>query len=289
MSGFKKAERRRRKARIALDGPSGSGKTYSALRAAFAFGGRVAVIDTEHGSASLYAGESPDGVPWQFDVMELTTFSPDVYQRAVEEAGRAGYDVLVIDSLSHAWVGEGGALDIVDRKGGNKFTAWKDVTPMQRRMVDAMLAAPCHVIVTMRTKMEYVLETNERGQQVPKKVGMAPVQREGLEYEFDVVADMDLAHILTVSKSRCSKLQDARAVKPDGTFWRPLIQWLDSATDTPRATSIQIAAIESKLSEKNLANGQVASRLQQLYGVNAVDQLSAEQADELLAKLTPAG
>lgn len=283
---FKKAERRRRKARIALDGPSGSGKTYSALRAAFAFGGKVAVIDTEHGSASLYAGEAPDGTPWEFDTLELTNFSPDRYQRAIEEAAQGGYDVLVIDSLSHAWMGEGGALDLVDRaKTANKFAAWKDVTPLHRRMVDAILAAPLHVIATMRTKTEYVLESDERGRQVPRKVGLAPIQRDGCEYEFDVVADLNLEHIATVGKSRCSALQDARGVKPGPDFWRPMIQWLDSAAETPRANAVQIGMWDDHLHRKGITAEVAGRRLSELFGTPRFNDLTPEQADEVLAKL----
>lgn len=104
---FRPAVRRKTKLRMAFCGPAGSGKTYTALRQAFALaahcGGRVAVIDTEHGSASKYQGESPDGIPWEFDVRELTDFSPTAYTEAIVEAGRLGYAVLVVDSLSHAW------------------------------------------------------------------------------------------------------------------------------------------------------------------------------------------
>ena len=234
MTMFKPATREKLKLRMAIDGPSGSGKTYTALR--FGFGlvdgdaGRVAVIDTEHRAASKYQGEAPDGIPWTFDVCELVHFAPTAYAAAIKEAGQAGYDVLIVDSLSHAWEGIGGALDLVDQKGGNKFTAWKDVTPLHRSMIEAILASPCHVIATMRTKTEYILEeeTNKQGKtiQVPKKIGMAPIQRSGTEYEFDVVADMDLSHTLSVSKTRCPAMDGQKSVKPDAGFIAPLKRWL---------------------------------------------------------------
>lgn len=233
---FKPATRHRLKLRMALDGPSGAGKTYTALRFAFAIGQLVAVIDTESGSASKYQGESPDGVPWEFDVLELRDFSPAKYAEAIVAAAREGYDVLVIDSLSHAWQGPGGALELVDRKAAtmrtsNTFTAWKDVTPLHNQMVDSILRAPLHVIATMRSKMEYVLEQDERtGKTVPRKVGMAPIQRQGVEYEFDVVCDLDQSHILTVSKSRCSALADQVTTKPGPTFVAPLKDWLEKGT-----------------------------------------------------------
>lgn len=240
---FKPATRRKTRLRMALDGPAGSGKTYTALRFAHALGARIAVIDTEAGSASKYIGESPDGQPWRFDVCELRDFAPTAYTDAIQAAGQAGYDVLVIDSLTHAWQGPGGALEIVDRKGGSKFTAWKDVTPMHNRMVDAILRSPCHVIVTMRSKMEYVLEADEKGKQVPRKVGMGPIQRQGMEYEFDLVCDLDWTHTLTVGKSRCSAVADAISVKPGPAFMAPVAHWLAEGADVPQAL-IDAAALD---------------------------------------------
>jgi hypothetical protein len=241
---FEPATRKKLKLRMAICGPSGSGKTMTGLRSAFAVAkaieerehrkARVAVIDTEHRSASKYQGEAPDGVPFNFDVCELTHYSPTAYTAVLKEAGQTGYDIVMIDSLSHAWEGVGGALDLVDQKadkGGNSFTAWKDVTPMHREMVEAILASPCDVIVTMRSKMDYVLEQDARGKMVPKKVGMAPIQRQGMEYEFDVVCDMDATHTLTVSKTRCSAIDGQRVVKPGAAFMGPILAWLGKGDD----------------------------------------------------------
>ena len=231
---FRKAERSQQKLRAAIDGPSGAGKTYSAIRLGFALidaglGSRLALIDTENGSASLYAGEAPDGKPWEFDSLKLDQFNPDQYVAAIDAAEKAGYDVIVIDSLSHAWVGKGGALDIVDQKSGNKFAAWKDVTPIHRKMIDKIITSKAHVIATMRSKTEYVLEPNEKGQMVPRKIGVAPVQRDGMEYEFDVYGSVDWSHQIKISKSRCSAIQDATGMKPGPAFWQPLFDWLTSA------------------------------------------------------------
>jgi hypothetical protein len=227
---FIKATKKRSKLRLAIDGPSGSGKTYTALTAAKTLGGKIAVIDTERGSASLYSDK------FNFDVLELHTFSPALYIDAIETAEKAGYDVIVIDSLSHAWEGEGGALDMVDQaakrsQSNNTYTAWKDVTPLQRKLVDAMLQSPCHIIATMRSKTEYILETNDKGRQVPKKVGMAPIQRQGMEYEFTLVCDMDLDHNCIVSKSRCEALADKVVGKPDHKFFDILVNWLNSGEE----------------------------------------------------------
>ncbi|VTT96524.1 AAA ATPase OS=Herpetosiphon aurantiacus (strain ATCC 23779 / DSM 785) GN=Haur_1402 PE=4 SV=1 [Gemmataceae bacterium] len=242
---FKKASRAATKLRAAFDGPSGSGKTYTALRLAFGLvaaglAKRVAVIDTEHGSAAKYAGEAPDGVPWEFDTLELTTFGPLEYVAALEAAFQARYDAVVVDSLSHAWTGTGGALDIVDRKAGsgNKFTAWKDVTPMHNKLIDTIIQAPAHVVGTMRSKSEYVLEQNDRGKMVPRKVGTSPIQREGMEYEFDVYGSIDLTHQLHISKTRCSALDGASDLNVGPRFWGPLFGWLrgDAAPRQPEPT-----------------------------------------------------
>ncbi len=235
---FQPASRKKTKLRMALDGPSGSGKTFSALRFAFALGKKIGVIDTEYGSASKYQGESPDGFPWEFQVLELARFSPLDYIEAIRAAAAAGFDVLVIDSLSHAWAGKDGALEQVDKaasksKSNNTYFAWRDVTPMHNEMVDAIIRAPMHVIATMRSKMEYVVETDERGKSVPRKIGMAPVQRQGMEYEFDIVGDIDVDHKLIVSKSRCSAVADAVVKKPGPEFMTAIRTWLESGAEVP--------------------------------------------------------
>ena len=226
---FRPATREQSRLRLTVDGPAGSGKTFSALRFAHAlvdaFGGKIAFIDTEHGSASKYVGECPDGIPWVFDVLKLVTFSPEKYTQAIEAAGRMGYTVLIIDSLSHAWEGKGGALEI-KQKVGDSWSAWRHVTPIHNRMIDAILQSPCHIITTMRSRMEYIQETDERGKVVIHKVGLAPVQRPGAEYELDIVCDINWAHIMTVSKSRCSAVADMTVERPGPEFMRPVIEWL---------------------------------------------------------------
>jgi hypothetical protein len=198
---------------------------------------RLGVIDTEKGSASLYSGEAPDRKIWEFDSVQLDQFNPDQYAAALKAAEDAGFDVVVIDSLSHAWIGKGGALDLVDQKGGNKFTGWKDVTPLHRKMVDGIIGSKAHVIATMRSKTEWVMEEqlNKKGEkvQVPRKIGTAPLQRDGMEYEFDVYGSLDWSHQIKISKSRCPALQDATGIKPDYSFWQPLFDWLKSAKPAP--------------------------------------------------------
>ncbi|MFZ6028067.1 MAG: ATP-binding protein [Chloroflexota bacterium] len=270
---FQTATRRRSRLRMTLDGPAGSGKTYTALRFAhtLAQGGPIAYIDTERGSASKYVGESPDGIPWAFDVVELTQFSPERYTELIQAAGKMGYGVLVIDSLSHAWEGVGGALDIKDRQGGNQWTAWRSVTPIHNRMVDTILQSPCHVITTMRSRMEYVQETDPNtGKTIIRKVGLSPIQRPGMEYEFDLVCDIDWAHILSVSKSRCSAVADMKIEKPGPSFLSPVMDWLESGAQAPAPAPAFTAPVQAVAQPAEVAAAVSLDDLVAQYGVEKV-------------------
>lgn len=230
---FQKAVKAKSKARIGLIGPSGSGKTYTALLLATHMGNRIALIDTEHGSASKYADE------FDFDTLWLNNYHPKNYIEAIKAAGEAGYDVLIIDSLSHAWAGTDGALDLADKKaakyGGNRWAAWRDVTPLHNQLIEAILSSPCHVIATMRSKMEYIQTTDEKGKTVIRKVGMAPIQRDGMEYEFDVVGELDIDHNFIVSKTRCKALDGAIINCPGKELADTLMAWLSDGVEMPAA------------------------------------------------------
>lgn len=243
---IKKAVKYDSKLRMALAGPSGSGKTYTALTLATALAGDkgVCVIDTERGSASKYADI------FEFDVIDLDNFHPNNYIEAIAAAQEAGYGVLVIDSLSHAWNGPGGLLEIVEnitKRSQNKssFNAWGEATPLQNRLIDAITRAGLHVIVTMRTKTEYVIEQNERGRSAPRKVGMAPVQRADVEYEFDVYADMSIDNEMIIQKSRCSALAGQVIPKPDARVAGVLSEWLQGAP-SPVLHPSDIEALKSE-------------------------------------------
>lgn len=200
---FKKATRRAVKVKLAVQGPSGSGKTVAMLQllTALAEGGRVAVIDTENGSASLYADR------YDFEVLDLAPpYTSARYIEAIEAATEAGFASIGIDSLSHQWMGEGGILsrkEALDaRPGSNSYTNWATFTKEHEMFKARLLNAPVHLVATMRAKQDYVLETNEKGKQTPRKVGMAPVQREGVEYEFTTVFELQMDHRAIVSKDR---------------------------------------------------------------------------------------
>lgn len=225
MSSFRKATKEQSRLRAAFIGPAGAGKTYSALAVATHLGKSIAVIDSERGSASKYADE------FSFDVAELESFSPDNYCDLIIAAGKS-YDVVVVDSLSHAWSGKDGALELVDKakqrqKIENGYTAWRDITPKHNRLVDTILTSPAHIICTMRSKMEYVQEKVD-GRTVIRKVGLQPIQREGMEFEFDLVGDLDTEHRLVIGKTRCRRLDQKVFQNPGREVADILREWLSS-------------------------------------------------------------
>lgn len=237
---FKQATKKTSKLRLAFIAPAGGGKTYSALAvgSALAEGARIAVIDTERGSASLYADA------FAFDVLELMSYAAERYVEAISAAESAGYSVIVIDSLSHAWTGADGALDKVNAKGG-RFDAWKSVTPGFNALIDKILGSKCHVIVTLRTKTEYVVEKNSDGKSVPRKIGLAPVFRDGIEYEFTVTGELDQEHTLSITKTRCAELDGAVIRKPGAQLAGTLLAWLNSGASVVDTSAADIAEIEA--------------------------------------------
>jgi len=199
---FQRATRRKTWLKIALTGASGAGKTYSALKLAFGLGQRIAVIDTENSSAALYAHLG------EYDTLDLAPpFTTERYEEAIRAGVEAGYDVLILDSISHAWAGTGGLLaqkEMLDARGtGNSFQNWAPITRKHEAFKAAMLEAPAHIICTMRSKEDHVLTTDERGKPTVRKAGMAPIQREGMGYEFTIVFDINAAdHTALASKDR---------------------------------------------------------------------------------------
>lgn len=241
---FKPATREASYARIALSGPSGSGKTYTALALATALSDKVAVIDTERGSASKYVGLNG----WAFDTVQPTSFSPASLVELLGEAAGGEYGCVLIDSFSHYWMGADGMLEQVDRRArnGNSFSGWKEVRPEERRMIDALVAYPGHVVVTMRSKTEYVIEENERGKKVPRKVGLKPEQRDGIEFEMDVVGELDLDNTLTIVKSRIHTLAKAVIPLPGEDLAIEIRDWLSDGAKVPTVAEIRKKALAAK-------------------------------------------
>jgi hypothetical protein len=203
---IRKSERKRVKTRLGIQGPSGSGKTYSSLLLA---GGltngdysKVVIIDTEGGSSDLYSHLG------NYNVLQLVKpFNPERYIEAISLCESAGMEVIIIDSLSHEWQGDGGIIDVHGNLPGNSFTNWAKLTPRHNALVQSMLQSSCHIIGTLRTKMDYVLQ-DKGGKLVPEKIGLAAVQRDDLSYEFTVLLDLDIRHNATASKDRTNLFSD---------------------------------------------------------------------------------
>ena len=228
---FRKAQRAQAKLRIALCGVSGSGKTYSALKLAQGLGGKIAMLDTECGSGELYSDIA------DYDVVQVEApYCPERYVKIIREAESSGYNVLIIDSLSHAWSGSGGVLEMLDNKtkasrSQNSFNAWKDITPEQNKLVEAILTSKMHVIATMRCKSSYqMVEENRNGKNItkPVKMGLAPIQREGIDYEFTVALDISVdSHMASASKDRTG-LFDNKAFVIDKNTGKELLEWANN-------------------------------------------------------------
>lgn len=298
------ATKRQARGRFALVGPSGSGKTWTALTFAEVLGQRVLLIDSERGSASKYADR------FRFDVIQLEgQYAPQRYIEAIAlaesrkdwagsafevDVGTIGYDVLIIDSLSHAWAGKDGALEQLDKikarsKSNSSFDAWRIVTPLHNQLVDAILNADLHVFATMRTKSEWVIEKDEQtGKNKPRKIGLQPVQRDGLEYEFDVVADMDAGPPIQmiVSKSRCPTLNAAVVATPGEETAKIFRAWLtEGAEPLPRVAAVAPAPAAPIATLKVEAeNGRVTVKVEAENG-----RVTQKDAEALVAAVDLAG
>jgi len=250
---FAKAERAQLYLRCALFGPSGSGKTMTALRMAKGIADKmgvpVAVIDTEAKSASKYADR------FAFTVDNLEKKTVDHYLASMEEAKKAGYKVLVIDSLSHAWRELTEEVDRIAQSSASKntFSPWAKVNPKQKRFIDAILNYPGHIIATMRSKTEWVVGEGKNGKTAPEKLGLAPEQGKGIEYEFDLLVELNQRHEAVVTKDRTGKFQDEAIEKPGEDFGIALYEWLASGKPEMPATTTAPAAKGASKQQKSQA------------------------------------
>lgn len=250
---FKKAQREQVRIKVSIAGPAGSGKTMSSLLMAYGLTraefpnlseaeiwDKICLIDTESGSGSLYVGKQvgPTTIG-AYNTIDLTPpFEPGVFVDAIHMAEAHNMNVIIIDSLSHAWAGSGGALDMqgkIAERSGNSWTAWRSVTPQHNKLVDAMLQSPAHVIANMRAKMEYQQTTNDAGKKQIKAMGMGVVMREGIEYEFTVSFMLDYDHIANATKDRTT-IFDGKYFTIDANTGKQMYQWLSSgAVPAPKA------------------------------------------------------
>ncbi|MGV7078445.1 ATP-binding protein [Testudinibacter sp. P80/BLE/0925] len=285
---FQKAERKKSKLRLALTGPSGAGKTYGALLLASGISKKIAVIDTEKGSASLYSNLI------DFDVLELEPpHSPERYRQALKLAVEAGYEVVIIDSITHEWSGVGGCLEILEniakaKYRGNTWSAWNEVTPRHRAFIDDLLAAPAHIIVTARSKTE-TAQVEVNGRKQVQKLGMKTEQRDGIEYEFTTVLDIiHDGHIATPSKDRTGIFDISTPEKLSKETGQKIVEWLESGVEipeTPKQPEQQESSQHStqQASNSTNSNGTATDKFIML----AAGKTTIEDLNELWAKAEP--
>jgi hypothetical protein len=248
-SKFKPAVRKRAKLRLGLTGPTGSGKTYSALLIASGMGGSIGMIDTEHGSGSLYDDLC------NYEVAELgAPFTPQRYIDLINE-GAEKYDVLIIDSLTHAWTGAGGVLDMhgkatSDSRSKNSYAAWRTVTPKHNLLVETILQSPAHIICTMRSKMAYSLEEGDSGKGTVRPLGLQPVQRDGMVYEFTTVFDISVEHVATATKDRTGLFAIDDPFTPDQETGLKILQWLESGEPVPDPVYLSLEELKAEAAEQ---------------------------------------
>lgn len=225
---IQKASRKKAKIKLTVSGPSGSGKTYGSLLIAYGLCGdlsKVCVIDTENSSAELYADLG------EYNTLQLTApFAPEKFIEAIQLCEKSGIEVIIIDSASHEWDGLGGILDIHSAIPGNSFTAWSKVTPRHNAFIQTMLQCQCHVITTVRSKTEYVI-SDKNGRQVPEKVGMKGIQKDGYEYDATLAFDLNIQHKAQVSKDRTGLFMGKHDIHLTPEIGRKIKLWCEEGVE----------------------------------------------------------
>ena len=225
---LRKATRKKAKIRLGLSAVSGGGKTYSAILVAKGLASgdlsKVAIIDTENGSADLYAHLG------DYNVLPLTApFTPERYIEAIRACEKAGMEVIIVDSISHEWDGKGGCLEIVESLGG-KYQDWAKVTPRHQAFIESILHSPCHVITTVRRKQDYEMIRDGNKVKV-EKAGLREVTREGFEYELTINLELDLHHNATPSKDRTNLFMGKPAFVPSEKTGELIAQWCEQGEE----------------------------------------------------------
>lgn len=276
---IRKAERRKAKLRLGISAPTGAGKTYSSLLIAAGIGPKVGLIDTENGSGDLYANDKlvRAALPNGYDIINISApYDPQKYIDAMQAFEDAKYDVIILDSLSHAWAGAGGLLDKQGKeadKTGNSYTAWRKVTPQHNALVDKLIQSPSHIIACIRAKTEYVQEKNEQGKTVVRKVGMAPIFRDGFEYDMTVFGEMDQQHNFQASKDRTGLFGDQFFV-PSKKTGEMLLGWLNSGVEVvPEPKPSPSAQLQDSIPE--FAAPTLEQRAKEMG--RAIDQAASEE------------
>lgn len=222
---LRQSERKRAKIKLALQGSAGSGKTYSSLLIAKGLTNdnlsKVAIIDTENGSADLYAHLG------NYNVLSLQPpFTPDKYVEAIEICEKANMEVIILDSISHCWEY---LLDFHSKMAGNSFTNWAKIKPLEKVFLNKILQSPTHIIATMRTKQDYVLQQKD-GKYIPEKVGLKSISRDGTDYEFTLVFDVDIKHFAVSSKDRTGLFMGKPEFMISASTGKKILEWCNNGT-----------------------------------------------------------
>jgi hypothetical protein len=281
------ASRKKAKIKLALQGPSGSGKTMSALLIGYGLCGKwnsIAVIDTENHSAELYSHLG------NYNVVNIgSPYTPEKYCEAIKLCENSGIEVIIIDSISHEWEGSGGILDIHSNMVGNSFTNWSKLTPRHNEFIQTILQSPCHIIGTIRSKQDYVLQ-EKNGKMVPEKVGLKGVTREGMDYEFTVVIDIDIKHNASASKDRTQLFAGKPDFRITSETGSKILEWCNSglaiqepppAFEVPMEEQIQgCASMQELVSLYNQQSKEVQESYKLVFAKKR-DELQKPQTDAI--------
>jgi hypothetical protein len=291
---LKRAQRKQAKLKLGMSAPSGGGKTIGSLLIAYGLmkkkypslkddelWSKIAIIDSENGSGELYVGAVIDNIKiGEYNAVTLKPpFEADKYTSAIEMCYEAGMEVAIIDSTTHLWSGAGGLLEQqgnIAKRTGNSYTAWRDVTPQHNRFIDTMLQTDMHIIATMRSKTDYVQEKDPNtGKTTVRKVGLNPIQKDGMEFEFTVFLEIDAEHNAFGSKDRTGVV-DQKYFKITPKTGMELMDWLESATD---AKDVVVAKSEVTSHEAKAADA--LSDLQKKVADKAIS-LNVRENPELI-------
>jgi len=249
---LKKATRKQVKLRLGISAVSGGGKTYSALLLAHGLIGswdKIAVIDTENGSASLYSHLG------EFNTIELQApFTPERYVEAIKSCEAAGMECIIVDSITHEWDGKGGILDIHSQMSGNSFTNWSSLTPRHQKFIDAILQSKCHVITTVRRKQDYEMNKDGNGKTQVTKAGLKEITRDGFEYELTLNFNLDEKHNCTASKDRTGLFIDKPFFIITEETGKTIKEWCDSGVKVVDPFTLSIKILMSCKSLPELAD-----------------------------------
>lgn len=273
------AQRQKAKIRLGISAVSGAGKTYSALLIAYGMVGdwsKIAIIDSENGSADLYSHLGP------YNVLTIEApYTPESYIKAIKMCEDAeGIELIIIDSITHEWSGKGGILEIHSAMTGNSFTNWATVTPRHQKFIDAILQSKCHMITTVRRKTDYEMSKDSNGKMVIEKGGLKEVTREDFEYELTVNLQLDTAHMATASKDRTELFMDRPSFVPSIETGKILRDWCENGIEP-----IKRDPVKELKEAKNLVD------LQAVWLSLSADEKTANEdlKEKMKVKLTPKG